>query len=170
MLSEIETRGVVTSEDRKKRIECVQQIEYLELLEKYLTRSLKLILSEELRRKVGWGLMSRQSAHLVIGELLREPNNDGKIRVLLINHSARIQARLYLDRHKIDEMFGRSLSESATSLSIMDCPVPREVGEADWETMWRVLGAVLRTVIERRIDPIENLEAICAKNWILSGD
>jgi hypothetical protein len=171
MLSEIETRGALASEDRKNRIECMQQIEYLELIEYRLTRCLELILSEGLRGNVGWALMSRRCAHLVVGELVRKPLEDGKIRVFLLNHSARIKARLYLDRHKISEIFGCTMSDaSASFLSIVDCPVPKEVGEADWETMWRVFGAILRTSVELNIDPIDNVEAIRAKNWILSGD
>jgi hypothetical protein len=169
-LSEIEQRGARTAEDRAKRIELLQSLEYLKSIQTHLTNCLTLVISEELRRQVGWGLMSKENMALVITEFLHKPN-ERNVRALLINHTAKLQARLYVERHRLEKIFGCRLSEASdTFLSVIDCPLPEEVAKADWETMWRAFGAILRTAVERGIDPIDNTEAIHMRYWVLSGD
>jgi len=167
--SDIEQQFEYTNEDRKKRIELLQNIEYFENIQKYLTNCFTLILSGELRKRVGWGLMSNEKMVLVLDELLQEPDKTN-IRVLLINHTAQLQARLYVDRHRLEQIFKCKLVNSDSFLSIIDCPLPIEVAGSDWDTMWRSFGAILRTVVVNGIDPTANIEAIHMKNWILSGD
>jgi hypothetical protein len=133
-LSQVDEQKELTSEDRKNRIVHLQRIEYLELHLSHLSKCLELILSEDLRRKVGWGGMTNRSMHVVINELLRESPTEGKIHVFLINHAAHLQAPLYLDRLQIETIFGCKLSEwSETSLSVFDCPVERGIGDTDLE-------------------------------------
>ena len=172
-LSTLQEGGARSPEDRLKRIECLRRIEDLERIQNFLGRCFTLIISEDLSRRVGWGLMSDENMTIVVAELLRErfAEDERYIRVLLINHRARLQARLWVERHHLEKIFGCRLSMASKGwLSIIDCPLPKDLAEADWGTLWRALGAILRTTVERNIDPIDNGEAIHMTNWILSAD
>lgn len=169
-LSEIEGRGTPTSEDRKKRIECLKNIEHLEQKRKNLSQCLELILSDALRKSVGWWIVPTDKMVLVVTELLAEPSKERSVRALLVNHRAQMQADLYMERERLEELFECSLPVDRNFLSITDCPVPIDLAEADWETQWRALGVILRKAVIQNIDAVNNVEAIQKANWIISGD
>jgi hypothetical protein len=168
-LAAIDANPAPTSVDRIKRVETLRFMEYLESKDRGLGQCLRFILSEQARRQVGWGLASEDNRALVATELLSEPSKEGRVRVLMINDRAQLTARLYMDRLAVEANFKCSLSHSDSFLSILDCLTPIDVSEADWETIWRSLAAILRTLLERGIDPTDST-AVSMINWRLSPD
>jgi hypothetical protein len=114
--------------------------------------------------------MSSEKQALVARELLQEPSAEGKMSALLINHTARLSTKLYVERTCLEKTFVCRLPADSNFLSIADCPVPKAIASVDWNTMWRALGAILRTAVQHNIDPIDNIDAIRMAHWILSGD
>lgn len=168
-IGDLARKTTLSPEERIKRIEQLQTSDYLRRICSLLERTIEFVVSDELRKKVGWWAIPTVEYFVVVKEMLRDPKSAGTIHAYLANDTDQISAWIYFSRSQLQEIVGHEIQDQ-TFLSVEDFPIGIDVVDLDSHTQYRGLGVILRKLVERNLDPIENVGILRKEKWRLCGD
>jgi hypothetical protein len=167
-LKEIDSKPEQSNWSRKRRVDLLRSIDYLHTKRKLVEQAIEFLVDDEERKKAGWWLVPNDDYSVVVEEMLTD-RKQLPIHAIVANNQDEISSWIYFSRADLETILERKIADK-DYLSITDLPVPKDVCDLDMHTQYRVLGLILRKLIERNMVPSENIAHIQKRKWLLYGD